>query len=56
MYMAINFDRIEMYSKEFSSIKSPDPLISWSCKVTSNILDVVSLLPQGLWTLNLAKW
>ena len=56
MYMAINFDRMEMYSKEFSSIKSPDPLVSWSCEVTWNILDVVSLLPQGLWTLNLVKW
>ena len=56
MFMAINFSRVEIYNKEFSSIKSPDPLIMWSCKVTYNILAAVSVLQQSLWPLNLAKW
>ena len=34
MSMAINFGRVGMCNKEFPSIKSPDPLITWSCKVT----------------------
>ena len=29
-------------------MKSPDPLITWSCKVTKNIVAAVSLLPQVL--------
>ena len=53
--MAFNIGRVAMYNKKFPSIKSSDPLISWSSKVTQNILAAVSLLPQGLWTLNLAE-
>ena len=34
MYMAINFGRVGMYNKEFPSIKSPDLLITWFCKIT----------------------
>ena len=34
MSMAINFGRVGIYNEEFPSIKSPDPLITWSCKVT----------------------
>ena len=54
--MAINIGRVAIYNKEFPSIKSSDPLISCSSKVTQNILAAVSLLPQGLWRLNLAEW
>ena len=48
MSMAINFGRVEIYNKEFPSIKSSDPLIALSCKVVQTILAAVSLLPQGL--------
>ena len=34
MSMAINFSRVGIYNKEFPFIKSPDPFIAWSCKVT----------------------
>ena len=34
MYMAINFGRVRMYNKKIPSIKSPDLLISWFCKIT----------------------
>ena len=30
--MAVKFNRI--FNEEFPSIKSPDPLIMWSCKFT----------------------
>ena len=33
MSMAINFGRVGVYNKAFPSIKLPDPLIMWSCKV-----------------------
>ena len=46
MFMVINFGRVGIYNEEFSSIKSPDPLIPWSSKVTQNSLAGVSLLPQ----------
>ena len=36
-------------------MQSQDPLIMWSCKVMGQIKCVVSLLPQDLWPLNLAK-
>ena len=55
MSITINFCSVWMYNKEFPSIKSPDPLILWFCKVPYNTLDAVSLLPHGLWTLNFAK-
>ena len=32
--MAISFIRVGTYNEEFPSIKSPDPLITWSCKYT----------------------
>ena len=34
MSMSIDFARVGIYNKEFFSITSPDPLITWSCKVT----------------------
>ena len=34
MSMAINFGRLGIYSEEFPSRKSSDPLITWSYKAT----------------------
>ena len=55
MFMAISFGRVTIYNEEFPSMKSPDPFIAWSCKVTKNTLAAVSQLPQGLWPLNLSR-
>ena len=56
MSMAISFGRKGIYGVEFPSIKSPDPLIMWSWKVTKiKILAAVPLLTLGLWILNLAR-
>ena len=55
MSMTISFGRVWIYKEELSSIKSSDPWIKWFCKVSQNNLAAVSLLPQGLWLLNLAK-
>ena len=41
---------------ELPSIRLQSPLITWSCKVTSKIRSVISLLPQVLWPPNLAKY
>ena len=56
MYIGINFGKVGTYNEEFPSKKSPNPLIAGSCKVMQTILAAVSLLPQGLWRLSLAKW
>ena len=56
MSMAINIGRVEIYNKEFPSIMSPNPLITWPCKVMQNISAAVSPLPKGLWPLNLTRW
>ena len=32
MTMVINVGRVGIYDEEFPSIKSPDPLITWTCK------------------------
>ena len=45
--MAVSFGMVGIYNEEFPSIKSPDPLITWSCKVTEITLVAVSLLSQG---------
>ena len=34
MSIRINFVRVVIYNEEFPSINSPDPLITWYCKVT----------------------
>ena len=34
MPMTTNFSRVGIYNNYTFSIKSPDPLITWSCKVT----------------------
>ena len=53
--MAITFRRVDIHSEKWSSIKSPNLLIKLFCKGIKNILAAVSLLPQGLWPLNVAK-
>ena len=52
MTMVINVGRVGIYDEEFPSIKSPDPLITWTCKGMKNVSAAVSLLPQGLWPQN----
>ena len=54
--MAINFGRVGTCNEEIPSIKSPDPLITWTRKVMQTILAAVSLLPQSLWPQDMAKW
>ena len=49
-------DRVVTYNEELPSIKSEDPLITWSCKFMSQIKYVLFLLPQGFWLLNVAWW
>ena len=56
MIMAISYVRVEIYNQEFFSMKSPDSFIAFSCKFTKNVLAAVLLLPQGIWSLNLAMW
>ena len=56
MIMAISFVRVGIYNQGFFSMKSPDSLIAFSCKFTKNVLAAVLLLPQGMWSLNLAMW
>ena len=55
MSMEISLARVGIYKEDSLSIKSPDPLIMWSCKATENILPALSLLSQGLWSLKLAR-
>ena len=47
--MAINFGSVGIYNMEFLSMKSQDPLITWSRKAMQIILAVVALVPYGLW-------
>ena len=56
MTATTNHGRVVTYNEELRSVKSPDPLITWPFKVTWRIKYVVSLLLQGLWPSNLAKW
>ena len=49
MSMAINLGSVGIYNEEFPFIKSPNTLITWSCKVMQIILAALSLLPQALW-------
>ena len=55
MSIATNFARVGISNEDFLSIKSPHLLTTWSYKITQNIIAAVSLLPQGLWPLNLGK-
>ena len=34
MSIAINFGTVGIYNEKFLSLKSPDPLITWSCNVS----------------------
>ena len=55
MPMAIKRGRVKIYNEELSSIKSWNPLIKWSSKVTWNINSLLSLLQQVLWLPNLVR-
>ena len=48
--------RMETYLDGLLPIKSHDPLITWSCKITWQIKFFIFLLPKCLWPRNLAKW
>ena len=56
MPMAVKPCKVSIYNEEPPSINSQGPLITWYLKFTENIRSVISLLPQGLWSPNLAKW
>ena len=55
MPMATKLNRVIIYNEEIPSIKSQDPL-TWSCKIAWQIQYDVSLLPQDLWSMNMARW
>ena len=54
--MATKLCRMVMYLDELLLIKSHDPFITWSCKITWQTKIIISPLPQCLWPPNLARW
>ena len=54
--MASAFARVGIYNVNLLSMKSKNCLIWWSWKVTWKTKFVISVLLQGLWPLNLARW
>ena len=44
------------YLNELLPIKSRDPLITWSCKITRHTKIIIAPLQQCLWPPNLAGW
>ena len=48
-----NFDRMVTYFEGDPPIKSYDPVITWSCKITKQIKNI-SQMPQYLWPPHLA--
>ena len=54
--MASAFARVGIYNVNLLSMKSKNCLIWWSWKVAWKTKFVISLLLQGLWPLNLARW
>ena len=52
---ATTLGRAVTYNKDLPFIKSQHPLIMWFCKVMWQIKYLISLLPQGLLPLNVAK-
>ena len=51
----VQLGRMVAYLDKFHPIKSNDPLITWSCKITWQTKIVISPLPQCLWQSNLAE-
>ena len=47
-YMATKLGRFVTYYKELPPIKLQDPSVTWSCEVTWQIKNVISLLAEGL--------
>ena len=56
MPMATKLGRVVTYNEESPSIKSQDPMITYSCMVMRKNEYVISLLPQDLWPLKSAMW
>ena len=56
MPTATAFGRGIAYNEEFSSIKSHDPLIMWSCELTLHIKNAISPLALDQWPPKMAKW
>ena len=54
--MATRLDRVMVYDKGPSCTKLNDSLIKWSYEITWQIENVISLIPQFLWTLILEEW
>ena len=55
MPMATKLGWIIIYLDGLLPIKSHDPLITWSCKITWQAKIIISSLPQYLWPQNLAE-
>ena len=56
MRVAAKLGRLGICKEELHSINSHTHLITWSSKIMRNIRFVKSLLHQGLWSSDLARW
>ena len=54
--MVIKLGKVVSYLKGFPHIKSHYPLSTWLHEVAWQMKYVISLLPQGLWLLDVARW
>ena len=54
--MATKLGKMITYLDRLLLIKSHDPLISWSCKITLQNKTTISPLSERLWLPNLAGW
>ena len=54
--MATKYDRMMTYLKWLLPVKLPEPLVSWSCKITWQTKTIISLLPQCPQPQNLGGW
>ena len=56
MSIAIKLSKVVSYYMGLPHIKSNIPLNTWSQEILYQFEYVISLLPQSLWPLNVAKW
>ena len=56
MLMVTKLDWVVTYSEGLQPIKSNNSLITWSCEISCQNKNFVSLLPEWLWPPNLAGW
>ena len=54
--IATSHDRTMTYDKGPPPIKSHSSLVTWSYEIMQQILQIISLIPQGLWAPNLTGW